>query len=223
MSGCTDQWRQETARVTASFDRVADLYRREFADELDHKPFDRGLLDRVAERFPRHRPVIEVGAGPAHVSARIAPRLGERGIAVFASDASRGQLREARTVDPARSLLAADLACLPCRPGSLGGVLAFYCLIYGPPEYLNHVFDDWHRALRPRGVVVIAVHAGDDAIHQDEWHGRPVDVTIVLRDPDDLTSRLGQSGFVIEERTVRPPYQDEHQTTRCYVVAARGP
>jgi len=211
-----DHWREETARVTASFDRVADLYRREFADELDRKPFDRDLLDRVAGRFPPDLTVLEVGAGPAHIAAYLA----DRGVRVVASDASVGQLHEAHTLDAARPLIAADLARLPVRPGALAGIVAFYCLIYGPAEHLDAVFAEWHRALQPGGVAVIAVHAGAGTAHADEWFGRPVDMTLVLRDPDDLVTRLDAGGFVVEERTVRPPYDDEHQTDRCYVVAA---
>ena len=201
--------------MTASFDRIADLYRREFAGELDRKPFDRELLERVARRFPGGPPVLEVGSGPAHVGAY----LRARGVRVIASDASVGQLREARALDAARPVLAADLGRLPARAGALAGIVAFYCLIYGPAEDLGRVFAEWHRALRPGGVALIAVHAGDGAIHFDEWFGRTVDVTIVLRDPDTLVAHLEANGFVVDERTVRPPYEDEHQTNRCYVIA----
>src|SRR5205814_663184 len=116
--------------VAAAFDRVADLYRREFADELDRKPFDRLLLARLVDRFPLGLPVLEVGAGPAHVAGFLAAR----GVSVLASDASRGQLLEARVLDAARPLVVADLARLPVSRGGLGGIVAFYCLIYGPPE-----------------------------------------------------------------------------------------
>ena len=204
--------------MTTSFDRVADLYRRQFADELDRKPFDRRLLDRVARRFPTGAPVLEVGSGPAQVGAY----LRARGVPVIASDASVGQLREALALDPTRPVLAADLGGLPARAGAFAGIVAFYCLIYGPAEHLGGVFAEWHRALRPGGVAVIAVHAGEGTIHFEEWFGRTVDVTIVLRDPDALVAQLESNGFAVDERTVRPPYDDEHQTDRCYVVATRA-
>jgi SAM-dependent methyltransferase len=211
-------WRAETASVAAAFDRVADLYRREFADELDRKPFDRALLDRLVDRFPPGRPVLEVGAGPAHIAGFLA----ERGVSVVASDASLGQLHQARRLDADRPVLLADLARLPLRRGGLGGIVAFYCLIYGAPEPLDEVFADWYRALEPGGVAVIAVHAGHGTIDIDEWEGRRVGITIVLRDPDDLSARLERTGFVVDERSVRPPYEDEHATDRCYIVASRA-
>ena len=214
-----DGWRAETANVAAAFDRVADLYRREFADELDRKPFDRLLLARLVDRFPPGRPVLEVGAGPAHVAGFLAAR----GVSVLASDASRGQLREARVLDAARPLVVADLARWPVRRGGLGGIVAFYCLIYGPPEPLDEVFADWYRALASGGVAVIAVHAGQGTLDIDEWEGRRIGITITLRDPDDLCARLEHAGFLVEQRSVRPPYEDEHPTDRCYIVAGRAP
>lgn len=214
----TGDWRTETARVAASYDTIADLYRRQFADELERKPFDRDLLSRVAGRFTAGRPVLEVGAGPGHVAAYLA----QHGVAGVVSDVSLGQLREARVLDPARGLVASDLARLPVRPGSLAGVVAFYCLIFGAAEHLDEVFADWYRALGPGGLAVVAVHAGRRTTHVDEWQGRAVDLTFVLRDPDDLAARVEQAGFAVEEQTVRPPYEDEHPTDRCYLVATRS-
>jgi SAM-dependent methyltransferase len=209
-------WIHRRAQVTQFFDSVADIYRREFADELDGKPFDRDLLDRMSVRLPA-APVLEVGAGPGHVGAFVA----HHGHRVIVSDASLGQLRQARLVDDRRPLLVADLARLPMGPASLGGVIAFYCLIYGPADELVAVFADWRRALVPGGLACVAVHAGDGEIHVERWQGRRVDITMALRDPDDMARRLIGQGFAIVEHAVRPPYEDEHQTDRCYVVAQR--
>jgi SAM-dependent methyltransferase len=206
--------------VTRAFDTIADLYRRDFADELHGKPFDRELLTRVARRLggaALHRPVLEVGAGPAHVGAFLAAR----GARVVASDVSQGQLREARILCRDRLLVAADLRTLPIRPGSLGAIVAFYSLIYGPVEHLDRVFADWRGALAPDGLAVLAVHAGVGTVHIDEWHGRRLNLELVLRDPDDVLCRLRAAGFTIDEHTVRSPYEHEHQTERLYVTATR--
>ena len=209
-------WEDDRRRATASFDAVAEPYREQFSEEFDHKAFDRDLLVRVAKQLPRDQPVLEVGAGPAHVSRFIEAQSGVRPIA---SDAAPLQLREARILDPRRALMIADLARLPVGAHQLGGIIAFYCLIFGPPEPLDAVFVDWHRALRPGALAVIAVHAGDGELHADEWMGRAVDLTVVKRDPDDLAARLVRNGFAIQEHVVRPPYPDE-TTHRCYIVAS---
>ena len=56
-----------------SYDRVAERYAAEIAGELTHKPFDRGLLDALAE-LACGGPVADVGCGPGHVAAYLAGR-----------------------------------------------------------------------------------------------------------------------------------------------------
>jgi SAM-dependent methyltransferase len=213
-----DEWATEARRVASSFDRIADLYRARFQDELEHKPLDREILGRATADLPPGLEVLEVGAGPAQISSWLA----RRGVPVVASDVSLGQLREAASEDRELRLVAADLAHLPVRTGCLAGIVAFYCLIYGRAELLDAVFAEWGRSLRSGGIVVLAVHAGEGAIANDEWEGRPVDITVVLRDPDDIVARLRRHGFSVREKLVRPPYGEEFPTDRCYVVAVRG-
>jgi SAM-dependent methyltransferase len=212
-----DDWTRATVRAVASFDKIADLYGRAFADKLECKPFDQQLFDALAARLPTDQPVLEVGAGPGQVSTHLA----RYGLTVVASDASLGQLRHARALDPVRRLVAADLACLPVRSGCLAGIIAYYCLMYGPAVHLDGVFAEWYRALRSDGLAAIAVHAGTGTIHATEWQGRPVDIQLTMREPDDLIARLRHAGFVVDTCVVRRPYTDEHPTDRCYIIARR--
>src|SRR5262245_31964497 len=184
-------WDGETAQLRLTFDAIADLYRERFTDELETKAFDRELLDEVGARMAvvaglTGCPVLEVGGGPGHIGARVAAQ----GAPVVVSDASLGQLREARVYDGRRPLVAADMARLPVRPGSLSGIVAFYCLIYGAADLLDPVLAGWRRALVPGGSVLVAVHAGEGQVHVADWMGRGVPVTVVLRDPDDLVARF---------------------------------
>src|SRR4029453_11941013 len=199
-------WDEETAHLRRTFDAVADLYRTRFTDELDGKPYDRSLLDDVGGR--------RGGGGPGHIGARVAAR----GVPVLVSDTSLGQLREARVYDARRPLLAADMARLPVRPRSLSGIVAFFCLIYGDAELLDPVLAGWRQALVPGGLVVVAVHAGQGEVHVDDWMGRGVSVTVVLRDPDDLVARFEWAGITVTDRHLRPAYPDKPPTDRFYLV-----
>jgi len=210
-----DDWDRTTREVSAAFDNIADLYRENFAGELDAKPFDRAFLQRVAARIPRGQPVLEVGAGPGHIGAF----LQTYGVPTIASDPSLGQLREARILAPERPTVAVDLARLPVRAGALKAIVAFYCLIYGPQKAHDRVFREWRRALGIGGLAVIAVHAGRGTIEVDGYQGRPARLTVVMRDPDLLVAQLERNGFAVDEYVVRPPYDGE-RTDRCYVVAS---
>jgi hypothetical protein len=111
---------------------------------------------------------------------------------------------------------------LPVATASLGGIVAFYCLIYGPEAALPGVLAEWWRALRPGALVVVAVHAGSGVIRSEEFLGEPAgEITVELRRPEDLVARFWRAGFAVERRTVRQPYEGEHPTERCYVVARR--
>jgi SAM-dependent methyltransferase len=207
-----DAWGAERRRLTELFDAAAETYRERFADELERKPFDRELLDRVARDFPAG-PVMEVGAGPGQIGRYLA----DRGVPVVESDASLGQLHEARILRAGAPLVVADLAALPVRPGSLAGIVAFYCLIFGPAEPLTAVLASWREALQPGGLVVIATHSGS-ATTAHEWEGHTWN--IVQREADALRDQVEAAGLGIEEQTVREPYDDE-STRRGYVVARR--
>jgi len=212
----TDPRRGARARVSASFDRIADLYTREFSDELDRKPFDRALLERVSTRLLGRGVVCEVGAGPAHVGGFMAAR----GVPLIASDISEGQVREARSLGLVGGVLRCDLARLPAGPATLAAVIAFYCLIYDRAQDLEPVFADWRRVVKPGGIVVAAFHGGSGEIHETEWRGRAVDLTVILHDPDEVAGHLTAAGFQVEESLTRDPYEDEYPTTRCYVIAS---
>lgn len=56
------------ARVVTSYDAVAETYADRLGDELDGKPFDRWLLDRVVADAGGD-PVLDVGCGPGHITA----------------------------------------------------------------------------------------------------------------------------------------------------------
>lgn len=200
-----------------SFDRIADLYGAEYADKFDTKPVEQRWFELAIGRFPAGRPVLEVGAGPAQVSIFLA----SRGVPVVASDASVDQIRQAARFAPHLPLLAVDLARLPFADGTLGGIVAYYCLMYGPAKLLDGVFAQWRRALAVGGLALIVVHAGEGVLHTGEFRGRPTDINLVRRDPDDLCDRLTAAGFAIETRAMRRPVGAEAPSDRLFVMARR--
>jgi SAM-dependent methyltransferase len=132
------------------------------------------------------------------------------------------QLVQARGLEPDLPVAAADLARLPVRDGSLGAIVAFYCLIYGPATHLDAVFAEWRRALAPGGLVAVAVHIGEGIRDmRGERDGETWDLTVVLRDPDDLVRRLEAHGLEVDERTTRRPHDYEMPADHLFLVARR--
>jgi len=136
-----------TSEVSASYDEVAAEYVRRIAGELEHKPFDRELLDRFAAMFDASDTVCDVGCGPAHV----ARYLHERGIKVTGVDLSPEMVEQARMLNPELDIRQGDMMSLDVPDDSWAGIVAFYSLIHIPRTDVARALSELGRCLRPDG------------------------------------------------------------------------
>lgn len=197
---------------------MADEYTRRIAGELADKPFDRELLDRVAEELRGAGPVCDLGCGPGHVGRYLA----DRGVEVLGVDLSPGMLEQARMLNPGITYLQGDMRELPVPDASWAGIVCFYAIVHLRPEALPAVFQEFHRALRAGGRVVLAFHVGDEVSHVDELWERPVSLDFVLHDPSAVVRSLEGARFRVLEARERDPYPEvEYQSRRAYVQAVR--
>jgi SAM-dependent methyltransferase len=200
--------------IAAGYDVAAHDYTEEFADELDHKPFDRELLTRFAAAAAGTGTVADVGCGPGHVGAFLAAR----GVDVCGIDLSTEMVAIARGRHPTIPFLAADMLALGLQPGVLAGVTAFYSLIHVARERVPAALAEFHRALRPGGLLLLAVHGGEGEVHRDSWYDHPVNMAATLFPVDELVRDVTRAGFAVEEALTRPPYGFEYQSERIYVL-----
>jgi SAM-dependent methyltransferase len=191
-----------------SYDRVAAEYAARVGGELAGKPADRALLDRLAATGGV---LGDLGCGPGHVAAYLAGR----GATVVGVDLSPGMLRHA-----AVPVAAGDLLALPLADGSLTAAVAFYSLIHLPPGTEVAALREIGRVLVPGGTLLVAVHAGEEVRHLDEWWGVPVSVDFRFFPVDRLTGWLAEAGFAVTAVLERDAYPDvEVATRRAYVTA----
>lgn len=104
-----------------SYDAVADEYVQRIADELQHKPFDRQLLDRFAAEVRDAGLVFELGCGPG----QIARYLHEQGVTVSGIDLSAKMLEQARRLTPGIDFSQGDMTALDAPDKSWAGIVAF--------------------------------------------------------------------------------------------------
>jgi SAM-dependent methyltransferase len=202
-----------------SYDRVAAEYTRRIASELDGKPFDRALLDRLADELLGAGPVCDLGCGPGHVGRYLA----DRGVEVVGVDLSPGMLDEARRRNPGMTFLEGDMRALPVPDGSWAAIVCFYAIVHLAPEELPAAFAEFRRVLRPGGRVVVAFHIGDEVVHTEEWWDQPVRLDFVFHRTDDVVAALERSGFQDVTASDRDPYPDvEHPSRRAYVEGIRA-
>jgi hypothetical protein len=70
------------------------------------------------------------------------------------------------------------------------------------------------------GLLLLAVHAGEEVRHSAEWFGAEVDVSFRFFDPAWLSAELERAGFTVESLTRRQPYPGaEIATPRAYFLA----
>ena len=201
-----------------SYDRVADEYVRHIADELQHKPFDRQILDRFADLVRNNGTACEVGCGPRHVAAY----LHTRGVQICGVDLSPEMVERARRLNPAIEFEQADMMALDAPDESWIGIVAFYSIIHIPRANVVSALRELRRVLRPGGVLLLSFHIGDDVVHLDEWWGETVSIDFFFFQSSEMTGYLSAAGFAIEEIIEREPYPEiEHQSRRSYILARR--
>jgi uncharacterized protein YceH (UPF0502 family) len=208
------------ARVRTSYDVVAASYADQLASELDGLPFETWLLDRVVAHAAGG-PVVEVGSGPGHVTAY----LGERGVDATGIDLSPLMVEEAKRRFPEQKYEVGDLRRLGRPPASSGwtAVLAWYSLIHLAISELPDAIASLVRPLDPGGWLVIALHAGAEVRHVEEFFGHQVDLDTVLHDPMQVVALTEAAGLTELEWYLRGPIDARGETTRRLYVVARKP
>jgi len=201
-----------------SYDAVADDYTARIAAELQHKPFDRMLLDQFAEQVRDLGLVADIGCGPGHV----ARYLHDRGVRVVGIDLSPRMIECARKLHPNIEFQQADMEALPVPNGTWAGIVAFYSLIHVPRDRVVPALRQFRRVLRPRGLLLLAFHIGAVVVHLDEWWGHRVSVDFVFFRSDEFEGYLTAAGFEVERSMERDPYplEVEHQSRRGYILAS---
>jgi ubiquinone/menaquinone biosynthesis C-methylase UbiE len=209
------------AATRASYDAVAGAYAEAMSDELQRKPLDRALLTAFAEQvrqLARDGPrVWDVGCGPGHVTAFLAGL----GLQVAGVDLSDGMVAQASKRHPDLEFSTGSMTALPASDGSWDGLVSFYSLIHMIDDAdLRAALAEYRRVLADGGLLLLAVHAGQEVRHSADWFGAEVDVSFRFFDPAWLSTELEQAGFAVESLTRRQPYPGaEVATPRAYFLA----
>jgi SAM-dependent methyltransferase len=205
----------------ASYDAVAAAYAEALSDELERKPMDRALLTAFAEQVRevgrRESRVWDVGCGPGHVTAFLAG-LGLRAAGVDLSGEMAGQAAKRH---PDLVFSTGSMTALPAADASWDGLVSFYSLIHMTDDAgLRAALAEFRRVLADGGLLLLAVHAGEETRHLTEWFGAEVDVSFRFFDPAWLGAELERAGFAVESLTRRQPYPGaEAATPRAYFLA----
>ncbi len=211
---------QRDTHVRSSYDAVATAYAEHLVDELRDLPFERWLLDRVLAHADG-QPVVEVGSGPGHVTAYLA----EGGVDATGIDLSPAMVDEARRRFPGRSFEVGDLRRLrhPAASSGWAAVLGWYSLIHLAASELPDAVAALVRPLAPGGWLVLALHAGAEVRHFDEWFEQEINLDFVLHEPSAVVEIVESAGLVDIEWYLRGPVTARGETTQRAYVLGRKP
>ncbi len=203
-----------------AYDLVAEEYAHEFRDELGKKPFDRKMLDWLVEKVDGAGRICDMGCGPGQVAGYLATR----GIDVCGIDLSLEMVKQAERLNPSIHFQQGDmLALAEIADDTFGGIAAFYSIIHIARPSVIAALQELKRILRPRGVLLITFHIGQETVHRDEFLGREVSLDFHFFETEEMNSYLEQAGFALEEVITRDPYAGvEYPSRRAYIFARKS-
>jgi SAM-dependent methyltransferase len=174
-----------------SYDTVAVSYAGHTRDLLDGLPHLQAALRLFAELVDG--PVADVGCGPGDITAR----LHDLGVDAFGIDLSPAMIELARRNHPGLRFEVGSMT--EPLPTSVGGVIAWWSLIHVPDDEVPVVFEHFHRALKPDGLLQLGFHVGDEArLKTQGYGGHPMRVHVHLRPPERVAEWLRAAGFTVE-------------------------
>jgi ubiquinone/menaquinone biosynthesis C-methylase UbiE len=211
---------QKTGEVQSGYDRVAEEYARHLYNELQHKPLDRELLDRFAERVRGKGLVCDLGCGPGQV----ARYLHDKRVEVCGADLSPGMVEQAQRLNPGIEFTQGNMLGLPVEDESWAGIAAFYAIVNFPPADLAAVMREMRRVLRPGGSLLLSFHIGEQIEHVSDLWGRAVSLDFYFFGVEQVTTELLAAGFETDEVIERGPYapEVEYQSRRAYIFARKA-
>ena len=128
---------------------------------------------------------------------------------------------QARKRHPDLEFSVGSMTALPAADASWDGLVSLYSLIHMIDDAdLRTALTEYRRVLSGGGLLLLAVHAGEEVRHLAEWFGAEVDVSFRFFDPAWLSAELGRAGLAVESLTRRQPYPvAEVATPRAYFLA----
>jgi SAM-dependent methyltransferase len=202
-----------------SYDRVAEDYAEHFRDEIEGKPFDRKMLDWLAEKVGDTGVVCDMGCGPG----QIARYLHDHAVKVCGVDLSTAMIERAMKLNPDIPFEQGDMLGLSKIADNLyGGIAAFYSIVHVPRTAVIQALQELKRVLHPAGVLLLTFHIGQEIIHRDEWWGKEVSLDFIFFETEEMKGFLQAAGFELQEVIERDPYPDvEYPSRRAYIFARK--
>lgn len=209
------------SKVQEGYDRTAHLYAERFHHHLDDKPIDLAMLSAFAGLVQQsgNRRVLDIGCGTGATTAL----LDDCGVDVAGVDLSPNMIAQARELNPGLEFRVGSMTSLEAADRSIGGICAWYSIIHIPDHHLDDVFVEFHRALAPHGLILLAFQVGDEPRILTNAFGQEVHLTFFRHQPQKVAELLSSNGFQVYAELVRQPDDDGLESTpHAYLIARKS-
>ena len=199
--------------VEQGYDAIAERYAA--WHHANNWPVER-FARELDVRLPGDAEVLELGCGDGIPATRL---LAERH-RVTAVDISKRQLEHARANVPGATFVRGDMASLELDDRRFDGVGMFLSMTHVPRDEHRGLLQRIHGWLRPGGVLVCSMGAGDlPGWHEDDWLGAPnyfshFDAATNLR-------LVEEAGFELEFGEPVSMQEDECEVAFLWVICRR--
>ncbi|HSW54295.1 MAG TPA: methyltransferase domain-containing protein [Ignavibacteriaceae bacterium] len=201
-----------------AYNLAAQKYHDLFHNEMNEKEYDRKLLNSFAAKFNKDSLICDAGCGP---SAHIGRYLFEKGIKVVGVDISEKCVELAQLNNSNMNFECADICSMPFDKNSFDGLISYYSIINTPKIYVNKIFAEFHRVLKPDGYLLIAVKAGINEGYVDELLEIKTKIYSSLFGQEEIADYFKKAEFALEFIDKRNPYDFEISNERIFAIGEK--
>lgn len=199
--------------VAEGYDQVASAYARLEDDTVWPRA---RWLERLLIQLSPGSTVLDLGCGSGDpVALRIAQEHHVTGV-----DISEAQIDLARQSVPAGQFIQGDLGSVNFPPASFDAVVSFYTLEHLPRAEHAAILQRIASWLRPGGLLLLSLEAGDYDDVLGTWLGVPMFLSCF--DPDTTRSLVEAAGLTIVETAIEPQLEQGHAIPYLWVLAQRS-
>ena len=172
-------------------------------------------LERLLAQLPPGSMVLDLGCGTGDpVALRVAQEHHVTGV-----DISAAQIDLARRNVPAGHFIHGDLGTVNFQSASFDSVVSFYTLEHLPRAEHAAILQRIAGWLRPGGLLLLSLEAGDYDDEQGTWLGVPMFLSCF--DPDTTRGLVEAAGLAIVETAIEPQLEQGHAILYLWVLARR--
>jgi ubiquinone/menaquinone biosynthesis C-methylase UbiE len=147
--------------------------------------------------------------------------LFDKGLKVIGMDISEKCVELARLNNPDMKFECTDIGRVPFDDNTFDGLISYYSIINTPKIYVNRIFAEFSRVLKPGGYLLVAVKAGTTEGFVDDLLGIKTKIYTTLFTLEEITAYFSEAGFLLEFIDKRNPYDFEISNKRIFAIGKK--